>query len=284
MTVELHAKHHTGWWTHSNLVPFVFPGGEPHVKVSSEVEYDVQLAIVRHPTMEDLFTLAMWADLVNSRNEEAWVAMPYLPFARADREAPNGVQVFSDFIDTIGIEKLVALDPHSPAIVHQLFTPLITLDLAGIVNDAVRVDGMHPYTGVIAPDKGAHDRAKLVADSLGVPVYQAGKVRDFETGKLSGFECVPLPARGHYLLADDICDGGGTFNGLADHLRKTQSIIADQLDLWVSHGIFSKGFDELGQRFSNIFTTDSWTGPQTIYTPSNLHVTSLTAPIFGALA
>jgi ribose-phosphate pyrophosphokinase len=284
MTVQLHAKHASGWWTHSNLSTFVFPGGEPHVRVDEEVSFAAQLAIVRQPTMEDLFTVAMWADLVNSRNEEAWVAMPYLPFARADREHPSGVDVFADFIAPLGIQKLVALDPHSPAILNELHLTVTQLDLPAIVATSVALNGTHDYTGVIAPDKGAHDRAASVASALGVRVFQAGKTRDFDTGKLTGFECDPLPANGQFLLVDDICDGGGTFNGLADHIAKTQGIKPYQLDLWVSHGIFSKGLDELRRRFDHIYTTDSWAAGQTVDTPPFLHVTSLTAPIFGALA
>jgi ribose-phosphate pyrophosphokinase len=54
---------------------------------------------------------------------------------------------------------------------------------------------------------------------------------------------------------DDICDGGGTFIGLVDALKKKN---AGDLYLAVSHGIFSKGFDELTGSFKTIFTTDSF--------------------------
>jgi ribose-phosphate pyrophosphokinase len=57
------------------------------------------------------------------------------------------------------------------------------------------------------------------------------------------------------LIVDDICDGGGTFIGLAKELKKHN---AGNLYLSVSHGIFSKGLKELNQYFTNIFTTDSF--------------------------
>ena len=53
---------------------------------------------------------------------------------------------------------------------------------------------------------------------------------------------------------DDICDGGGTFLGLADELRKRN---AGPLHLAISHGIFSKGTEVLRQKFDRLFTTDS---------------------------
>jgi len=57
------------------------------------------------------------------------------------------------------------------------------------------------------------------------------------------------------LIVDDICDGGGTFLGLGEELKKKN---AGPLFLAISHGIFSKGFDELVKVYEQIFTTDSF--------------------------
>jgi len=54
---------------------------------------------------------------------------------------------------------------------------------------------------------------------------------------------------------DDICDGGGTFLGLATALKEKN---AGKLSLIVSHGIFSKGFEELNKSFDTVFTTNSF--------------------------
>jgi len=66
------------------------------------------------------------------------------------------------------------------------------------------------YTGIIAPDKGALNRAEALAHAFEVPLYIGGKTRDFETGKLTGFTMESLPEGGKFLIVDDICDGGGT--------------------------------------------------------------------------
>jgi len=57
------------------------------------------------------------------------------------------------------------------------------------------------------------------------------------------------------LIVDDICDGGGTFLGLAKELKSKN---AGKLYLAISHGIFSKGFESLAKDFQKIFTTDSF--------------------------
>jgi len=55
-------------------------------------------------------------------------------------------------------------------------------------------------------------------------------------------------------VVDDICDGGGTFIGLADLLDER----AMRADLYVTHGLFSQGTEKLVQRYSeHVICTDS---------------------------
>ena len=91
---------------------------------------------------------------------------------------------------------------------------------------------------------------------IGYPVLRCSKKRDPETGKLLGFN---VPAKKFFktknvLIIDDICDGGGTFLGIADKLKAYKL----DLHLYVTHGIFSQGFEKLKKSFKSIFTTDSF--------------------------
>jgi ribose-phosphate pyrophosphokinase len=52
---------------------------------------------------------------------------------------------------------------------------------------------------------------------------------------------------------DDICDGGRTFIEISKALDGYQG----ELYLFVTHGIFSKGFEELFKHFTKIYTTNS---------------------------
>ena len=87
-------------------------------------------------------------------------------------------------------------------------------------------------------------------------MIECSKSRDVKTGKLKGFKVYADDLQGKdCLIVDDICDGGGTFMGLAEELKNKN---AGNLYLAVSHGIFSKGFDHLAEHFTKIFTTDSF--------------------------
>ena len=125
------------------------------------------------------------------------------------------------------------------------------------------------YVGVIAPDKGAVARAEHVADALHLPLFKATKERDFETGKLSHFAVEPLPEAGRLLVVDDICDGGGTFCGLAE----AAGVGRERLSLWVSHGIFSGKANQLRDYYSTVYTTDSHPGARRA--DVGAHVTSV---------
>ena len=77
-----------------------------------------------------------------------------------------------------------------------------------------------------------------------------------QTGKLEGFQVYEEDLKGKTcLIVDDICDGGGTFLGMAKALKAKH---AGTLYLAVSHGIFSKNLKALKQTFKAIYTTNSF--------------------------
>ncbi len=109
---------------------------------------------------------------------------------------------------------------------------------------------------LVSPDGGALKKIYKLSEHLaGMPVVECGKTRDVLTGKLSGFKVYADNLDGaSCLVVDDICDGGGTFTGLAEALKSKG---AGQLFLAVSHGIFSKGVDVLTGYYDHIYTTTS---------------------------
>jgi ribose-phosphate pyrophosphokinase len=102
---------------------------------------------------------------------------------------------------------------------------------------------------VCYPDKGATVKyTKLYT----FPHIFGSKVRDQATGWIMGYE-LPYRCDGQrVLIVDDICDGGKTFEILTADLFKNG---AEEVNLFVTHGIFSKGLRPLyNAGISNIFT------------------------------
>lgn len=253
MTISFHA--HIGTDPHpSSLHPFAFPGGEQHLKGTPAEGERQRFAVVRGADANDYIIAALWAQKLRDLGEAVTIFVPYLPAARSDHDVPSGAVAYAALINAIGADHVVVFDPHSP-VMPSLIENVIVVGSAELVRMAVAGAGT-PYSGVIAPDKGAHARAAAAGAALGVPVYTAGKTRNQETGALDGFYCEPLPEGGRYLVVDDICDGGGTFRGLASVL----GLPKEQLGLYVSHGVFSGKADQLGESFGQIITTDSHPG------------------------
>ena len=61
----------------------------------------------------------------------------------------------------------------------------------------------------------------------------------------------------NYLIVDDIIDGGRTFIELSKELVR-KGIDKSQINLYVTHGIFSKGFTELDKHFNKVYCHNVW--------------------------
>jgi ribose-phosphate pyrophosphokinase len=258
MTIRFLAKVPAGWQVTSHIEPFTFPAGELHLKNTESDELPTG-AVLYGADPADIITLGLWADYVHQLGEKAVAYIPYFPAARADRGVPFGAKVYADIINSFNLDEVVIFDPHSPVIVDLIHNVRV-VDSAHVIKMAIGGRVLEAsdigYTGVIAPDKGAVDRAQRAAEVLHLPLFKATKERDFETGKLSHFTIEDLPKEGRLLIVDDLSDGGGTFRGLAE----VAGIGRDRLSLWVSHGVFSGQADKLKENFSAIYTTDSHPG------------------------
>lgn len=229
---------------------FKFPAGEIHMNRGKDADYAIFQAEAK--TLNDeLIELSLWSNARKLSGKEAHLFIPYLPAARADRGIPFGSQVYSTIINSSDFSSLHSLDVHSP-VMKSLMKNFCEYEPSPISLFAFK----EGYTGIIAPDKGAVERAQKAAELLGIPCYEATKERDFSTGKLLSFKAPKgLPKDGKYLLVDDICDGGGTFAGLAEELDLDPS----NLDLFITHGVFSKNAPSILEKYyGKIFTTDSY--------------------------
>lgn len=184
--------------------------------------------------------------------------IPYFPAARQDRVMVKGeplsVKVYADIINGLGFKKVIVFDAHSEV------TPAVLNNCEAITNHVFIkqvIEKIGVNVKLISPDGGALKKIYKVSEFLGgAEVVECSKSRDVKTGKLTGFKVYADDLNGQdCLIVDDICDGGGTFIGLAEELKKKN---AGKLYLAISHGIFSKGFDELEKCFTHIFTTNSF--------------------------
>lgn len=238
---------------------FIFSGGEPHIKINSDFDITQTVTVThRLSSFNDLGLFCLAIDALRRTGVNTINAfIPYFPAARQDRVMilgePLSVKVYADIINSLNLNKIQVFDPHSevtPALLNSCEV-VTNYDFIQQVTKKIKEDVL-----LISPDGGALKKIYKVSEYLGgIEVIECSKSRDVKTGKLSGFKVYSEDLQGKgCLIVDDICDGGGTFIGLAEELKKKN---AGKLYLAVSHGIFNKGFESLSV-FEKIFTTNSF--------------------------
>ena len=243
---------------------FTFSGGEPHIKILSELALDTTVTITtRIRSFNDVGLLLMATDALRRLGVKSIdLFLPYMPGARQDRVMIPGealsVKVYADLINGLNFEWVIVFDPHSevtPALLNNCKV-ISNHRFIKAVQNAINKDLV-----LISPDGGALKKIYKVSEFLGgVPVIECSKKRNVENGQLEGFRVYESDLQGKdCLIVDDICDGGSTFIGLAEALKKKN---AGNLYLAVSHGIFSKGVGVLSAHFTKIYTTDSFSNIQ----------------------
>lgn len=198
---------------------------------------------------------------------------PYFLGSRSDRKFEKGSNnylkdVICPIINSLNFESVTVLDPHSDVLEACLNnfkkidnTQLVDEFLSSNYGDEnVKWDNFI----LISPDAGANKKIFKVAEQIGYAgdIITCSKSRD-ENGKLSRVE-VPYSYRNHgdkdMIIIDDICDGGATFINIAKELKENSNRkpFKGKIYLIVTHGIFSKGFEELSKYFDGIYCTNSY--------------------------
>lgn len=231
-----------------------FPDGQPHVRYLGDhgVSVDVVMPI-RNP--KDLMILCLTVDaLKRGRCHLADLIIPYFMGARSDRVINDGdsvcLEVVGDIINNFGFAKVQLLDIHSDKAIRVIKNSINV----NCIEELLQQLTTDPEV-VICPDYGAINRAHLTRRLLGGTqiIINCQKVRDHKTGKITLTVVDPQFCDDkHCVIVDDICDGGGTFLAIAEQIKPKS------LALVVTHGIFSKGFEELKKHFQQIVTTNSF--------------------------
>ncbi|WP_409529706.1 ribose-phosphate diphosphokinase [Superficieibacter sp.] len=249
----------------------VFPDGAVWLKVTGALPQTAQLMRIRAAAMHDMNDFMLLAQLVDAVRHTTDVLvshleLPWLPWARQDRYMVDGdsfaLKVFARQLNVLGFNKVKVLDPHSDAAGAAIDNLVgITQERCLLQSATLRRRFAARELMLVAPDAGALKKIDAVAKAVGVSEYAIlSKKRDVASGNLTGFALVAGDVKGRdVLIADDLCDAGGTFIGSAQVLREAG---ARSVSLYVTHGIFSKGVENLlSNGIDAIYTTTSFTSP-----------------------
>lgn len=173
---------------------------------------------------------------------------------RFDKNQSFDLKIIAEIINSCNFESVRILDPHSDVSL-ALINNSYKLDSGDYVKESLyNIDRAYKDTDIVlvSPDAGAYKKVFGYGEEFSLPIVAAVKHRDKEgkvdltfMGDVKGKDC---------LIVDDLADGAFTFVKLAEAL-KAQG--ASRIFLYVTHGYFSKGFDELKKNITHIFCTNS---------------------------
>lgn len=266
---------------------FMFPAGEVGIKLDvNNLRYKYfetkQIIVARIQKSSDILELALIKDALSRFDDTnpIHLFMPYCPYGRQDRACVAGesfsLKTFAALINAMNFASVTIIDPHSD-VVEGVFNNVKIIRQFDVINNYLEF-GKRVLNGDIgtifcSPDAGANKKTAELAKYFNHAEFiRADKLRELSTGKIKETIVYADDLKGaEVVIADDICDGGRTFTELAKVLKAKG---AAKVILYVTHGIFSKGVEELFKGgIDEIFTTDSWGG----VTQLNLgeHVTTL---------
>lgn len=244
------------------VTTMTFSGGEVNPRLPEGLKSGPMKVVAHLQSSDDIMNLLMVLSAIEQQFDFSNIKLviPYMPYARQDRVCVLGEAFgFKAFLRLIpeNVTEIISVDIHNKNIGFTRTTELSSVEQASILASSNVIKT--PNTILVAPDASALQKTKdAAAEYSGLKYIQGSKLRDPETGKLSGFsvDTLGVDCEGKTLLIiDDICDGGGTFIGLAEELKKLKP---KALELYVTHGIFSKGFENLNRVFDKIHTTDTF--------------------------
>ena len=247
-----------------------FPDGEVMFEFTDKLDRKESMHIIcRIKSAEDLFILLQIGDILNRHGIEFELSILYLMSMRMDRvmdfNRPYNLQIVSNLINSIKPRKVKIIEPHSDK------TTLLLQNSEGIpTTGLIPIEELNPSTVICFPDKGAYDRyIDKVFPHLAKCFCE--KERD-SLGALVGFHLnkglIDLVGR-NVLVIDDLCDGGGTFIGVGELLRKEN---IDKLSIFITHAIQKQGLEKLSKLYDEICITNSYNNWEAEELPSNVKV------------
>jgi len=170
--------------------------------------------------------------------------LPYLPYGRADRVFedgnPNPLENFQHFLHEKDFDEVIVCDPHNPKVLDIENINYKIKDQLSCFKESVNPKPSWDY--VIAPDKGAKEKARSISKYLGIPLVEAEKTRDTSTGRIIDTKLdTGMPVGSRVIIVDDIGDYCGTHIALAKILKEMGCTV----DLYVTHLIAPKGLKAL---------------------------------------
>ena len=204
----------------------VFPDGEGKITLNAEPKKGKIIVVqsVYPPVDSNLFQALSLVSKAKQYSTEAIVVVPYLGYARQDREFLPGeivtMQVIAKLFKAVGAKKIIVVDVHSMTGLKQFKFPAKNVSaIPELVQYFKKMRLKEPL--MVSPDQGGEKRARDFANLFKSDFISLKKKRDRKTGKVRILSTnLDLVKGRDLILVDDMISTGGSIIKATEFLKK----------------------------------------------------------------
>ncbi len=233
-----------------------FPDDEFYVRILDNIE-DEEVIIVQttYPDANIVELLLIQDAVYEAGANKITVVLPYFGYSRQDKKFEDGEPISARAIAehiSLHADCIVTVDPHKEHILDFFNVPAYS---CSAVSEIAKYLKEKDIDFVLAPDKGAMERAQQVSDIIRCEYYYMEKIRiDGTTVKIKPKNLEIQNKK--VAIIDDIISTGGT---MAKAIKELKRQGAKEVSIACTHGLFVGGAKEkiLSAGCDEIISTDT---------------------------
>jgi ribose-phosphate pyrophosphokinase len=208
-------------YVHAETVPVflkTFPDGESYIRFEKQSLKDEDVVIVQTtspPQDQRLIQLLLMADNAKDMGARSIAAVvPYFAYSRQDKRFMSGeafsVKTIVKMLGTCGVDRIVCLNAHNPAVFKNLSIPIQDLSAIPLLAQYFKTNKLVQSPLSLSVGKKAISVAQEADDILSGGFDYIASRRDVVTGNVT-LEDKPLHVQNRdVIIFDDIISSGGT--------------------------------------------------------------------------
>ncbi len=245
----------------------IFPDGERRIRIHDKVVGKKAVVVQPAPTPVDTNYMELFFivdALKRSGAEFVTAVVPYFGYQRQDHVFRDGeavsLEVVVKILQSVGVDKLVSFDMHTPKIPDLFKIPVAHLSAMPLFAKEIQKQKWNTHdTILVSPDMGGKARIKKLSSLLGdMPFAAIEKNRDLATGTVSleDLQEGSIGGKRRAIMVDDMISSGNTIT-LGASFLKEQGV--EEVIVMATHPVFSVDAPSKLQNspIEKVYVTDS---------------------------
>ena len=203
----------------------IFPDGESKITINQIPKKSITIVVqsTYPPVDSNLLELLSIVSKVQKFSSKVYAVIPYMGYARQDREFLGGevvtIGVIGRLLKAAGVKKVLTVDIHSKLALKELKISSENVSaMEVLVKYFKKLKMKEPL--VVSPDMGGKERAKKFARLLKTDFIALKKHRDRKTGNVNILSGKVDVKNRDLILVDDMISTGGSIAKATQFLKK----------------------------------------------------------------